>query len=96
MEKIKHDTKSNSERWVTILYKGVIEGFSHEVTFEQWPEESEKENLKDICGESIPGKGNTMCKDKLFMYVQRHAFGRLKMHIVTYPVNTKNMTKKHS
>lgn len=48
-------------------------GFSEEITFEQQLERSE-ENPKDMCGESILRKRNTMCKDKLFMYVQRHAF----------------------
>ena len=39
------------------------------------------ENLKDMffsCEENIPRKGNTMCKDKLFMYVERHAFLKVK------------------
>lgn len=83
-------------RWVTISYKEVREEFSDEITFEQWSEGREEESLKGIYGENIPGKRNTMFKDKLFMYVQRDAFWRLKMHIIIYPVSTKNKAKKHS
>ena len=36
-----------------------------------------------------------ICREKLFMYVQNHAFWKLNMHILTYSVKTKNIKKKY-